>query len=188
MTETHEPAIRAKVAWDKGKIAFNGVIKNPDGKATDKAIEYLRNLGREREIGMSVEDFDVMLGIWLEADLCTAGFVSDQINEYKDKPKRPVKQVEPGYYTKDHQYYVVVLNKAGNATYAKRLVVSDGKASWEYEKGAVRTLGDLHPLSVTEAATWGHLHGKCIICCRPLTDAKSVMGGIGPVCKKKLER
>ena len=160
--------------------AFDGTLKNPDGPATEKAVGYLRNLGHERECGMSVEDFDTMLDVWVEAGIATAGFVSEQIGQYKEMPKRPVKETEPGYYAKDGQYYVVVLNKAGTHTYAKRLIVAEGKVSWEYEQGAVRALGALTPLTVEEAAKWGHLHGKCIICCRPRTDPASVKNGIGP--------
>lgn len=160
----------------------------PQMGATKKAIEFLRSLGHEREIGMTVEDFDVMIDIWIEAGICTVGFVSEQIEDYKSKPKRPVKETEPGYYVKDNQYYVVVMNKAGTRTYAKRLIPNGHRWSWEYEAGAVRTLGHLTPLSVEEAAKWGHLHGRCIICCRPLTDPESVKNGIGPTCSKRLKR
>lgn len=161
---------------------------NPEGRATEKQIEYLRVLGHEREVGMTVEDFDIMLDVWIEAGICTKGFISEQITEYKDKPKRPKPVTAPGYYAKEGQYYVVVMNKAKTHTYAKRLVTSGTKVSWEYEPGAVGALGTLTPLSIEEAAAWGHLHGHCIICCRPLTDSKSVMNGIGPVCAKKLVR
>ena len=160
------------------------VVKNPTAPATEKAIGFLRSLGHDRQCGMSVEDFDVMLDIWIEAGITTAGFVSEQINDYKSMPKRAVKSVEPGYYTLDGQYYVVVKTKDGERTYAKRLVGT----SWEYEKGAVMSLSSLTPLSVEEASAWGHLHGKCIVCMRPLTDPKSVTNGIGPVCAKKLVR
>lgn len=168
------------------KPAFNGP-RNPEEPATERAIGYLRNLGHEREVGMSIEDFDIMLDVWIEAKITTAGFVSDQINEYKDRPKRPVKETEPGYYAKDGHYYAVVLNKAKTHTYAKELIVTEGKASWEYKPGAVRALGALTPLTIEEAAKWGHLHGHCIVCCRPLTDPASVTNGIGPVCAKRLK-
>lgn len=175
----------------ESRPAFNEarIIINTDNPATEKQINFLRLLGHEREIGMTVEDFDTMLSIWIDADLCTKGFVSERIGEYQNQPKRAVKETEPGYYTKDGKYYVVVLNKAKTHTYAKELIeFPNGKVSWEYKAGAVRQLGDLAPLSVEEAAKWGHLHGKCIICCRPLTDPKSVTDGIGPVCAKKLKR
>jgi len=164
-------------------------VKNPTAPATEKAITFLRSLGHDRLCGMSVEDFDVMLDVWIEQGIATAGFVSDQINEYKNLPKRAVASTEPGYYTLDGKYYVVVKTKDGERTYAKELVTAaSGSVSWEYKKGAVRALGALTPLTVEEAAKWGHLHGRCIICCRPLTDAKSVTNGIGPVCAKKLAR
>jgi hypothetical protein len=165
------------------------IVGNPDAPATDKQMGYLRSLGHEHAIGMTVEDFDIMLDVWRDAGLCTKGFVSEKIGEYKSFPKRPVKETEPGYYTKDGKYYVVVLNKAKTHSYAKELTTSPGgKWTWEYVPGAVRKLGDLEPLTLEEAAKWGHLNGKCIICMRPLTDPKSVTDGIGPVCAKKVKR
>jgi hypothetical protein len=165
------------------------IIGDTDAPATEKQMGYLRVLGHEYDIGMTIEDFDIMLDVWRDAGLCTKGFVSTKIGEYKTFPKRAVKETEPGYYTKDGQYYVVVMNKAKSHTYAKQLTESPtGKVTWEYIPGAVRRLGDLEPLTLEEAAKWGHLSGKCIVCCRPLTDPKSVTDGIGPVCAKKVKR
>jgi hypothetical protein len=187
---TREP--RPVLVLGKSTPAFgegNPIIKDLASPATEKQINYLRSLGHEREVGMTVEDFDVMLDVWIEAGICTKGFISEQIGAYKEFPKRAVKETEPGYYTKDGKYYVVVMNKAGTHTYAKELTaLPNGKVSWEYRPGAVKALGDLTPLSVEEAAKWGHLNGKCIVCCRPLTDPKSVTDGIGPVCAKRLKR
>lgn len=178
-----------RVTPGKTRPAFEGTITNPDTPATEKQIAFLRSLGSEREIGMTAEDFGTMLDIWISADLCTKGFISERIAEYQSAPKRAVKETEPGYYTKDGKYYVVVLNKAKTHTYAKELITfPNGKVSWEYKSGAVRQLGDLAPLSIEEAAKWGHLHGKCIVCCRPLTDPQSVEAGIGPTCAKRLKR
>ena len=110
----------------------------------------------------------------------------------------------PGYYvTADDQYVVVVENKTKTATYAKRLVVvepdcggcANGEpcgsgcrftASWEYAPGVAATLAGLEPLTVEQAASFGHLHGVCMICCRALTDPESVQRGIGPVCIKRV--
>lgn len=177
---TGEGAVRAAYATNYSR--------RPDAMATDKAVNFLRNLGHEYDIGMTIEDFDVMLGIWKEASLLTSAFVSERIEEYKACPKRPETSVAEGYYTTDGLYYKVVLNKAKTGSYAKQLILVEGKAKWEYAKGAVNSLRGLTPLSVEEAAAWGHLHGQCIICCRPLTDPESVMAGIGPVCAKKLKR
>lgn len=98
---------------------------------------------------------------------------------------RPV--VDPGYYvTADGVVYVVVENRAGTATYAKRMVVTDGRGSWEYAPGGTAALAGLAPLSVERAAELGHQHGVCMICGRGLTDPDSVRRGIGPVCSAKL--
>lgn len=108
-------------------------------------------------------------------------------------PAAEPKDAAPGYYvTADDTLYVVVENKAHTHTYAKRLVITQGPARstarWEYEAGAGRALAasDHEPLSVEKAASLGHLHGFCVICCRPLTDPESVTRGIGPVCASRL--
>lgn len=104
----------------------------------------------------------------------------------------PAPKADTGYYATDSgDYYVVVANKAGTSTYAKRLVLVaavDGsqRPRWEYAPGVGRTLAGTHPLTVAEAARLGHLHGYCIICCRALTDPASVQAGIGPVCATRL--
>lgn len=38
------------------------------------------------------------------------------------------------------------------------------------------------------AQLYGHESGKCSVCHRPLTDAKSLALGIGPICLKRLEQ
>jgi Family of unknown function (DUF6011) len=183
MTETTQPRLRARRA--PVRKVWTG---SSDGPASDAALAYFRVLGHERECGMTPEDFDTMLSIWREGGIATAGFISEQIDEYKALPKRPVKSVEPGYYVKDGNYYVVVKTKDGQRTYAKQLIPTATGMTWEYKKGAVAALGALTPLTVEEAAKWGHLHGRCIICCRPLTDPTSVKAGIGPICAKRLKK
>lgn len=102
------------------------------------------------------------------------------------------KHAGPGYYiASDDEVYVVVENRAKTNTYAKRLVASetiDGKTKvrWDYAPGAAARLAASQPLTVEDAARLGHLHGACIICCRPLTDPDSVKRGIGPVCATRI--
>lgn len=111
----------------------------------------------------------------------------------------------PGYYTAGDDFIVVVENKAGTHTYAKRLVVTTAgcrghfdaegaltyddcgrtTARWEYAPGVGRTLAGLSPMSLEEAIEFGHLHGICFVCTKPLTDPASVARGIGPVCAKR---
>lgn len=105
--------------------------------------------------------------------------------------KKPRAMAQPGYYAKqDGTYLVVVTNRAGNATYAKRLDVTkeDGrraKARWVYAPGEGQEVAHMSPMTLAEAAKFGHLHGVCFVCCRALTDPESVQRGIGPVCATK---
>ena len=163
---------------------------DPNQPATDNQMEFIRNLGRDREIGMDVEDFNVMLSVWIEAGLCTKGFISSQIEEYKSKPYRPTVGAEPGYYVSpdDDKFYVVVQNKAKTNTYAKVLTKVGNKWTWEYAPGMGRKLASMTPMIIDVAAAWGHLHGQWLVCLRPLTDPESVKAGLGPVCAKRIKK
>lgn len=98
---------------------------------------------------------------------------------------------KPGYYIhRSGAYLVVVKNKKGDATYAKRLDVTKeegqrAKARWVYAPGMGTEVAHMTPMSLQEAAKFGHLHGVCFVCCRALTDPESVKRGIGPVCATK---
>lgn len=107
------------------------------------------------------------------------------INEAReDRASTPQPQAAPGYYTSGEDFVVVVANRARTRTYAKRLTQTGSRWSWEYAPGVGRTLAGLEPMSLDQARKFGHLHGVCIKCCKPLTDPKSVEAGIGPVCAK----
>lgn len=102
---------------------------------------------------------------------------------------QPRQDAEPGYYvTPDKTYIVVVPNRAGTHTYAKRLVINDNRARWDYAPGLGHKIASdgMVPVTLAEAAAWGHMHGICFVCCRQLTDPQSVADGIGPVCKKRI--
>lgn len=108
------------------------------------------------------------------------------------KPKPERKNAAPGYYHRAtaNEFVVVVTNRAGTNTYAKRLEVTKTelgrtKARWVYAPGVGFEVADLTPMSLERAAAFGHLHGVCFVCCKQLTDPESVKRGIGPVCAKK---
>lgn len=98
---------------------------------------------------------------------------------------------QPGYYVKDNgDYLVVVENKNKTATYAKRLEVQKApgrraRARWVYAPGEGTLVAHMTPMTLVQAAKFGHLHGVCFVCCKALTDPASVQRGIGPVCAKK---
>lgn len=178
--------------------------------ATEKQIAFLLSLAHQRDIGMSSADADVMIQTLQETGALTRAFVSERINEYQQCPRREGdrRQASPGYYEYEGDLYVVVENRAKTHTYAKKLVGEPiYKASdepgwdtdstpkridwrWDYDaaKGMASRLAGATPLTEERAAAWGHLHGRCFKCLRPLTDPESVKRGIGPVCAKALKR
>lgn len=111
------------------------------------------------------------------------------------KPRPEKKNAAPGYYVRnstdgEQEFLVVIENRAKTNTYAKRLTVTRGadgrkKARWEYAKGLGFKVADMSPMTLAQAAQFGHLHGVCLVCCKQLTDPESVKRGIGPVCAKK---
>jgi hypothetical protein len=108
------------------------------------------------------------------------------------KPKPERKNAAPGYYVRHtaNEFVVVIENRAKTNTYAKRLEVSKNAAGrttarWKYVAGLGFAVADLTPMTLQEAAKFGHLHGVCFVCCKQLTDPESVKRGIGPVCAKK---
>lgn len=107
------------------------------------------------------------------------------------KPKTERKNAAPGYYVgPGNVFLVVVENRQKTNTYAKRLQVTKGddgksRARWVYAPGMGHAVADLTPMTLTQAASFGHLHGVCLVCCKKLTDPESVKRGIGPVCAKK---
>lgn len=123
------------------------------------------------------------------------GVASDLISDLlRHVPKQPKQAMaDEGYYTTPNDFLVVVRNRQGNATYAKRLVVTkndNGRshAKWVYAPGMGYAVAGMTPMTLQEAAAFGHLHGVCFVCCKALTDPVSVKRGIGPVCAKRFRR
>jgi hypothetical protein len=106
-------------------------------------------------------------------------------------PRPKQAQAAPGYYITDGgEYVVVVLTKDKARTYAKRLVITERgekkRASWDYAPGVGASVAHMTPLTVEAAAAFGHMHGFCLICTKPLSDPASVQRGVGPTCAKRL--
>ncbi len=177
--------------------------------ATEKQIEFIKTLISERDLDQvwvpgTDNDSDAARSHGARAAVETArtfwragNHLNDATAKFlievlkKAPHKASSEQAEPGYYVAANgDFVVVVQNREKTRTYAKRLVVTEteGKksASWEYAPGVGRTLADITPMTLAEAAQWGHAHGICAICCKTLTDPKSVERGIGPKCAKKV--
>jgi hypothetical protein len=79
---------RVTARYGKAQPAFPKEVRNPDAPASEKAKVYLRSLAENHEIGMPIKAFMAMYAAWDEAEVLTAGFVSELIDEYKAYPKR----------------------------------------------------------------------------------------------------
>ncbi len=114
-----------------------------------------------------------------------ASRVIDRLFAAPRKPQAVAAKAEPGFYRQGEEFIQVVTTRDGQRTYAKRLVVDGGSASWQYAPGVGRTLAGLEPATLEQAQAFGMRFGVCMVCCRTLTNPKSIEAGIGPVCASK---
>lgn len=149
--------------------------------ATGPQIGYLRTLLQQREVPADLAHTAETAG--------TKMAVSELIGQLKRLPFKgnggsPKVEVKVGFYVDSSEtVYQVVKSKSSDNLYAK---VLNGK-KWEYAKGAIYRLqeGNLTPLSLEVAATYGKKTGNCMICGRELTKKVSIDAGIGPICASK---
>lgn len=103
---------------------------------------------------------------------------------------------EVGMYRKGEDIYRVKESEAGRL-YAMKLTAISGQRlrdadeavvrwTFVYERGAIHQLTAADKLTLEEAKAWGIRTGTCCVCARLLTDAKSVLAGIGPVCARNV--
>ena len=163
--------------------------------ASKKQISFIRDLvGRVPNVDFLPPLEMLCLNDILADKPVGKGAASDLISDLlRHVPKAaPKAMAEPGYYKTAQDFLVVVRNRRGDRTYAKRLVVTKennrSHAKWDYAPGLGYQVAGMTPMTLTEAAQFGHLHGICFVCCRPLTDPESVKRGIGPVCAKRFRR
>lgn len=91
--------------------------------------------------------------------------------------------VTPGFYKVGDK--IIMVYETRNHRLAGKLLVGE---SYQYTPGAVFECALGERLSAADAAAWGKLHKKCIVCRHSLeddTDGKSLDRGYGPVCAKK---
>jgi hypothetical protein len=159
---------------------------------TPRQLAFLERLATER-----VLDAEAQVLFDARADM-TARNASRFIDRLMAAPRvaaAPAQAATEGYYVRGEEVFVVVPNKAGTATYAKRLeahVTESGarRGRWVYAPGAGRNLAaeGLTPLTVEEAGRLSNGYGFCVVCGRSLTATQSAARGIGPVCEARLRR
>jgi len=158
------PAAAVPVArWKKHQGAW---VLVATGATTGDTITVRRSSGEEREVTLGAE---VAPGMFEEA-------------RARKAPRDPnggarVELIAGRVYaTADGTVVRVQESRTSGKLYGK--VWQDG--SFEYAAGALRDI--VRPLTLEEAAAFGHETGRCCVCARELTDPASIAAGIGPVC------
>lgn len=169
---------------------------------TEKMRRYLLALVAERvypQLGSCGEERLENVGAALENRTLDKFQVMNLIDELKRAPRDLVAEddgtaLRPGVYRRNGELFVVKLNRAGTALYAKRLVDAPGRRLTEagdvrraelvYAPSAVRELRPADHLTLEQAEEYLVRYSNCLVCGRSLRDATSVRRSIGPVCVK----
>lgn len=166
---------------------------------TDKQADLLRRLAAERVVipGLSADESIARVDVLVATNAIDRRRASQMIEAALAAPKRqaqdtPLAAARPGYYVTDAGDFVVVVeNRARTKTYAKVLLIEkrDGRthASWTYTAGMAAHVAHLTPMTVAQAIEFGHLHGICIRCLKPLTDPVSALVGYGEKCAEHMD-
>lgn len=179
-------------------------IREPGAPATDRQLDYIRALKDGRVI-------DDKWRARIERDLAAGltKLAASKIIDWLLKQERqavsvslapsavpattaPVAIPGVGHYEHNGTLYAVVDRKRGRRTIRslRQLFLNpDGSWSWRAASVAWRTLVPVwQPLTLDQAAAFGHATGTCLVCARTLTDPESVARGIGPVCAARFGR
>lgn len=150
---------------------------------TDRQASFIGRLLEDRQAT------EAHLGFWAGVQdgtyACDKAMASRLIGDLLKRPRkaRPAPAtVEEGYYLLEGAYYAVVPNRQNTARYAK--VWNGDTNRWDYAPSGYRALAaaKAEPMTLEQAASFGHAHGHCIRCGRLLTNPESVEAGIGPIC------
>lgn len=151
--------------------------------ATQRQFDMIKSLLAQRELSdallAQVQDARAKaqagtLSVSAASDLITALMAA------------PMLSLEGMHKVNDQVYKVQRAVHGSGALYAKQLtVLSTGEYQFDYTPGAIRLLSQDTRMSMEDAAAFGHLYGRCIVCSRTLTDEDSIARGIGPVCAER---
>jgi len=161
---------------------------------TPRQQDFVATIAAERSAAIMADR--AMLDRYTDAvgGIITIGQASALIDAIKALPRNAVAgaaKAEPGFYVRaDGEALRVVTTQDGKRTYAKRFVVADGRASWEYAPGVGATLAGLTPMDGPAAAAIGLRWNFCVRCCAALggdTPAAkcSAIVGYGATCAKR---
>jgi len=143
--------------------------------ASPKAREWAQALILERVGGEQ----------YAHLDLSGRFTVSKVIDNLRNAPKRPL-DIEVGAYRLDGTVYSVRRTLESKVLYAVHWVeYADGWGQSERDYSIVYRIDPASRLSLKEAVEFAAQVGACVHCGRTLTDPKSILSGMGPVCSSK---
>lgn len=98
------------------------------------------------------------------------------------RPANPNPVTDTGFYMAGDDIYRVKRSQAGNLYACVRR-----NGSWDYARGALRTLTADHKVTAEVAAQYGIRTGICLFCDAKLEDRDGLgaLVGVGPVCARK---
>lgn len=109
------------------------------------------------------------------------------VEEVRVRPRRHlgpvVGPVEGVHLVNGHVARVVQAVNGSGHLYAQVLDPETGR--FEYAPGLVVSASKDTLMSAAEAAHYGRLYGRCMVCAATLTNPESIAAGIGPVCVQK---
>lgn len=167
---------------------------------TSRMVSYMLSLARERrlpEYGDTPDERAAFLQRELDERRLSkygAMHVIDLLKAAPRDDRAGDDALRPGVYRRNGDVFVVKLNRAQTALYAKRLVQIGGrrltedddvvKADFEYAPGALSQLRPDDLMTLEQAREYLVRYTHCMVCGRLLRDATSVLDSIGPVCRK----
>jgi ribosomal protein S14 len=129
----------------------------------------------------------IVLDAALDNPLAAQILSDEPIIVHPDEPVQTRHQLAGEGLYKDPQGTVWKVQRAiasgSGRLYAKRL--SEPSGDFRYVPGAVTGIDPAWRMTVDEAARYGRLYGRCMVCGRALTDEGSIERGIGPICASK---
>lgn len=159
--------------------------------ATDRQVAYVRTLASEvpaefasltQELGVNVDDLDDM-------NAQQASDLIDALTQAR-KERRVIQQAEAdvtglavGVYMRNGTPIRVYPSQRDETMLLAKQLSDDG--TWQYMGAAYRFVRADMKMTIEEAKQYGADFGICACCGRELTDDKSIMLGIGPVCFRK---
>lgn len=192
---------------DRGPSAFEGVpglaklTRHPDQDAMDAEQAEMDALVQQAEREAEEAAYHAKMERDTYADprksaQCTGCGVQTGQNHTIGCPgdifeKDPEPASEIGIYLLDGTYYKVQESQRG-FLYAKKGMRGprglDGKAEWwwEYDKGTIKRLKNVHKITAEKASEFGKLWNVCVNCFKALTHEESMDRGYGPTCARNL--